>query len=468
MSTVVLDAYSKAYPLIANRIRASVFLESDPAALVASQIDNTAGHPARIWHFPGLPRNNYGFSLDEINGSGDPINNLALFSVVPSNIDGLLSRDDEQIKVGETPGFDAGLQTVIFDGTETSPGSGLFKPNYIGWQIVPSELTQRGILAVDLDYTWNSTTGEMNWIQPGDTLPAGMIYNIHFNPIVSTAGGSVPTINDFTSRVVTDDETLVVSDFGNNIIIEPISSYIELILPDITTVPQGRVLSLEMSPAIGNNFQCARILQGGAEDIVFLRGNIFMMSNERIQIYRFKRDDDTNEWRVKYFEGNFKTVGTSVENDDIQSDVICMQLLDGSIKTITQFARIYEEYVLNLPAAQVVDFDNWSLGNNKYYFSRANSSDPGNAGKFHFPDRRNMFMRANKAGKKAGDFIEGSIKQQTTTITAPLVQHTSSGSTKGFTDGPPGGSGTVTIPITINGGTETAPDHYFNNKYILI
>ena len=115
MPTVVLDAYSKAYPSITNRIRASVFLETDPFALVASIIDTTVGHPARVWHFPGLPRANYGFSLDEIDSGGAVVANLALFSVVPSQIDGTLVRDDEQIKVGTTPGFDSGLNSVFFD-----------------------------------------------------------------------------------------------------------------------------------------------------------------------------------------------------------------------------------------------------------------------------------------------------------------------------------------------------------------
>ena len=208
MPTVVLDAYSKAYPLILNRIRASVFLETDPIALVATIIDITVGHPARIWHFPGLPRANYGFSLDEIDIGGNPINNLALFSVVPSQIDGVLVRDDEQIKVDTTPGFNSGLNTVTFDGTAG-------KPNYIGWEIVPSELTGRGILAIGLDYSWDSVTGIFTLLQGGDVLAEGTIYNIHFNPILNPAGGSVPTINDFTTRLVIATGNIDVSDFGH-------------------------------------------------------------------------------------------------------------------------------------------------------------------------------------------------------------------------------------------------------------
>lgn len=472
MPTVVLDAYSKAYPLITNRIRASVFLETDPAALIATIIDSTAGHPARIWHFPGLPRANYGFSLDEINGGGAVVNNLALFSVVPSQITGYLVRDDEQIKVGTTPGFDAGLQSVFFDGGETSPGSGIFRPDYRGWIIVPSELTGRGILVKDvLDYTWDPITGEMVWSQAGDILQSGTFYNIHFNPLINSAGGSVPTVLDFSTRIVTETGNIEVTDFGNNIIIEPDGVYLELTLPDITTVPQGRLLTIETKKAIGTAVQCSKILPLGADIINFLSGNLYMMNNESLQIYRLKREDESNEWRVRCADGNFKTVGQSVGDDCIQSGVYCKQLLNGAIGDINQHARIYNEIVLNLPASQVVDYDVWAVGTlNKYFFSKANSSDPGNAGKFHFPDRRGVYERNNSNAGKAGDYSDDQIK------ISPLFITINQGNSYTGNGGPgivgrgsnSPNSFNVSVQGSVGTGTETHPKEYLINKYCLI
>ena len=102
------------------------------------------------------------------------------------------ARNDEQIIVGTTPGFNAGLQAVVFDGTETFIGSGLYKPDYRGWVIVPSELTGRGILALGLDYSWDKDTGTFILLQVGDILETGTYYNIHFEPkpdppIIATA-----------------------------------------------------------------------------------------------------------------------------------------------------------------------------------------------------------------------------------------------------------------------------------------
>lgn len=89
---------------------------------------------------------------------------------------GLIVRNDEQIKVGTTPGLITGSSSFTFDGT-----SG--KPDFRQTEIVISELTGRGILAKDLDYTWNSTTGQFNFIQVGDVFALNTYYNVHFQPI---------------------------------------------------------------------------------------------------------------------------------------------------------------------------------------------------------------------------------------------------------------------------------------------
>lgn len=486
MATVVIDVYSKAFPDITNRIRAAVFLETDLLAPIATLIDTTAGHPIRLWHFPGLPRANYAFSLDEINGSGDPINNLALFDLVPPAIGNLLSRMDEQIKVGTTTGFDAGLQVVVFDGTGG-------KPDYLGWDIVPSELTGRGILALDLDYTWNKDTGTFTLLQVGDVLTLNTIYNIHFNPQADTTGGSVPTVLDFSTRLITATGNIEVSDFGNNIIFEPAGNYIEATLPDITTVAQGRVLRIEMISIVGSGVKCVRVLPNDSDTINWLRGNIWMMNCESLEIYRYRRPDLSNEWRVRLPDGNFKTVGNSVGIDQIQSGVYCSQLLDGSSRDKFQYARVYNEIVLNLPNTQRVNYDDWSTGNNKYLWSLANSSDPDFVNQFHFPDRRDLYERNNNAGK-SGDYLRMMIEEH---AHQAGIQDGVSGGVGGYgrNTGQSGiafglfavSSGTTRVgtsgvlrhvnsnqmsdlraDATSISGSETRPESYLINKYILI
>lgn len=462
MPTAVLDAYSKSFPAITNRIRAALYLESDLSAIVASIIDTTAGHPTRIYHFTGLDRANYQFSLDEIDGSDNVIQNLALFDVVPSGISGLLTRDDEQIKVGTTTGFDAGLNVVVFDGTGG-------KPDYRGWNIVPSELTGRGILALGVDYSWDSVTGTMTWLQAGDVLPANQIYNIHFDPLAA-APDATPINTDFSARIVTANDNVVLSDFGNTIIVEPAGNYLELQLPDITTVPKGRLLTVEMAKVVGNSPSCCQVLRNGSDVINFNRGHIYLMSNESVQIYRFKRPDNSNEWRVRNADGNFKHLGESVGDDAVNTGVFCKHLLDGSIEDIHQYARLYNDFVLNLPSTQRCNFDDWATGNNKYLYSLANSADPDNTDKFHFPDRRGLFERNNNTGK-AGDYAADTvgphthpIKRTRTDIVGTRYEsnHMRSGSDRGLY------TGDDSATSANAGTTETQPKNYLINKYILV
>lgn len=101
---------------------------------------------------------------------------------------GNLIRNDEQIKVGTTEGFNENENYFVFDGT-------LGKPDYRGYEIVPSELTGRGILKKGIDYSWNKTTGRFELIIQNDVFAIDTVYNIHFQPspvYVSTEGSGEP------------------------------------------------------------------------------------------------------------------------------------------------------------------------------------------------------------------------------------------------------------------------------------
>lgn len=398
MPTVVLNVYSPAFPSITNRIRAAVYLQSSPQALVVTQIDAISGHPERTWSFAGLPRNNYGFIADEIDGSGNVVRNLAKFDVVPGEVEGSLVRGDEQIQVDNTPGFLSGLSVITFDGEDG-------KPDYRNWEITPSELTGRGILARGLDYSWDKLLGIFTLLQPGDLLQTQSYWNIHFDPISNPQGNSVLSVSDFSIRVIEESETLTSDDFGTKIIIEPIDDYIEITLPDIETVVEGRRLFVEVNHS---SMRCVRFLPYSSDTINFLKGKIFVLPNESFSLYKFSRSIGVYEWRVCEAYGNFKNVGQLVSDDLNQIDLYNKQLLDGTIGDIGLFSRFYNEFVLNLPIGQICNFDDWSTGNNKYLYSLSNSVNPTFLNKFRFADRRNIIEKNNGVGF-AGEYIGDSI-----------------------------------------------------------
>lgn len=391
MPTLVLNVLSTAYPSITNRLRASVYLQSSPQAFVASIIDSTVGHPSRWWSFPGLPRNNYGYILEEIDGSGTSVNTLAQFDVVPGERDGALTRDHEQIQVDSTNGINSGTNTFTFDGSETAVGSGLFKPDYRNWNITFDEIAGRGVLIEGQDYSWSKSDGVFTLLTPGDNFQPGTWYNINFDPQTETSGNSYPTITDFTIRLVTATGNILATDFANKIIVEPSGTYIELQLPDINTIVEGRKLMVEIS---ANHDCCVKFLKYNTDIIKFGDGNLFAKPGECFSIYPFSRSG-VKEWRVCDVFGNFGKVGSLVSFDTKTVDNA--QELDGTELDILQDARLYN-YVLNLPISRVSSYDTWgSTTSTMCLFSLASPS-----GKFHVPDRRNLFERNSTDTQLAG------------------------------------------------------------------
>lgn len=89
-----------------------------------------------------------------------------------------IPRNDEQIKVGTTPGLIAGAISFTFDGSTVG------RPDYRGYEIVISEINNRGFLIKGVDYSWNYETGVFTLLQPGDELKVATYYQVGFqNPI---------------------------------------------------------------------------------------------------------------------------------------------------------------------------------------------------------------------------------------------------------------------------------------------
>jgi len=457
MSTLVLNAYATAYPTItSNRIRASIYLQSDPQAFITSQTKD-APHPQRTWSFPGLPRNNYGFIMEEIDVAGNAVTSLAKFDVVPGELESnILFRLDEQIKVGTTVGLVAGLNTFTFDGTAG-------KPDYRGWDIVPSELTNRGILVRGKDYSWNKDTGLFTLLTAGDVFEQDSWYNIRFGQISNPAGDSYPVVTDFTINLITANTTLDATYFAKKLIVEPAGNYVQVILPSILTVPQGRRLMVEVS---GTHLACVKFDATGSDNINYLNGEIYAMPGESFSIYRYIRGS-VSEWRLCDVDANFRFVGQIVSDDLVPGNVYNKQKLDGTIGSVLTHARLYNEVVLRLPLGQTVDYDVWSVSiDNKMKYSKANSTNPANTGKFFFPDRRSFWERATGAANKAGDYIPAQVGPHDHGL--PPV-HNENGTGLHIASGAnTAAEGPCSDRTQFNTGVENTVASYLINKYVLL
>lgn len=404
MSTVNLNIYTNPYPTVANYVEIRLYLQSADTAVVTSLRHPFPHNVADTWSFPGLAIANYLFRIFEVDGSGNIIQELgSRMDVVPSAAGGVNSRDTEQIEADVTVGFVSGVNSVTFDGTAGAE-------DWRTWEIDTIDRMGTGPMKKGIDYSWNKTTGTLLLLNTGDVFNPNEWFNVQFAIQTNVVAASVPTtVPQFsTPKLITANYTADAGiDFGGLLIVDPASNYLELTLPDLTTVVPGKLLSIEMRRAGG--IKCCKILTAAGQTIDWLQGtrnNLYVLPQESLSIYRFidPGGSATGMWRVFNPFGNWLRVGEQVTDDNAAANVFNKILLDDTTYDILQFARFYNDFVTLLPGGEFVNFDDWATGNNKYKYSLANSAIPANAGLFHVPDRRNLFERITDGTRLPGDF----------------------------------------------------------------
>jgi len=473
MSTVALQIWTGAYPSITNDIEIRVYAESDPLAIIAS-LRHVSPHPADTWSFAGLTRTNYVFRIFEMSGSsivqqlGDDMN------VVPGSANGVAKRVTEQIQADVTVGFASGVNVVTFDGTGG-------RPDWRGWDIDTLDRVGQDTIIRGRDYSYDPTLGRLTLLNAGDVFNPNEWFNVQFALQITDTTTSVPVVAPVfsTPKIITANYPIDAgTDFGGLLIVKPSGNYIELTFPDIATVVAGKLITIEMGPSSIN--KCCKLIFQSGQYLDWLLGNrpdLYICPQESISIYKFidTTGSPVSQWRIFNPYGNFLRVGEQIVDDNIAANVFNKIPLDGSRIDTQQFARLYNDFVLNLPSGEVVDYDTWATGNNKYKFSKANSSNPANNGKFFVPNRMGQFERITDGTRKPGDFESSMVGSFT-------------GSIRGRGAAVGGGNGgvpnivpldtnivppflgplTTVANLPITAGTETRPADVAIRKYLLV
>lgn len=416
MSTVALVINTSPYNLITNNIQINIYAQSDPSAILYS-LNYAAPHLARVWSFPGLTRANYLFRIFEMSGS-TVIQQLGEdMYVVPDSLGGVNYRGTEQIQAGVTTGLNVGANTFTFDGTSGTE-------DWRGWDISSIERIGLGTMKKGVDYSWNITTGVFILLNAGDAFGPNEWFTVNFVLQVAPIPDSVPSFNLFSSsqRITSNYLVSAGTDFGGVLILDPTGNYMEVTLPDITTVPALKLLTLEMRRSAG--IKCTKIKTTGSDTIDWLQGSrnsIYILPQETIAFYKFIDTlTSTYMWRVYQPCGNFLRVGEQVSDDNSSANVFNKILLDGSSYDASQFARLYNDYILNLPGSQVVNYDAWSTSPNNLKFSLANSSNPSYVNQFHVPNRLNMYERITDGTRLPGDYQAPQVGAFNPTVSLPI------------------------------------------------
>lgn len=414
MSTVALEIWTGAYPAITNDITIDVYEQSDPLAIVAALTHAGPSHPADTWSFPGLNRVNLLFRIFETSG-GSIIRQLgADMNVVPGAFSNIATKATEQITADVTTGFSSGVNQAVFDGTGG-------KEDWRGWDIATlTRMGGEGVMKKGDEYSWDKNTGTLTLLKAGDVFAPGEWFNVEFEDQVSQVTSSTPSSTPVfsTPKIITANYNVSAgSDFGSLLIVRPAGNYVELTLPDIATVVPGRLLTIEGD--FSATQKCGKLICAAGQVINWLaggRGNLYFCPSETFSIYKFI---DTvaavSMWRIFAPFGNWMRVGEQIVDDNIVANVFNKILMDGGTLggtstnglDVLQFARLYNDFVLNLPASQRCNYDDWATGTNIYLYSLANSANPANVGKFRIPNRLNVFERNTDGARVPGNFQAG-------------------------------------------------------------
>jgi hypothetical protein len=412
MATVNLNIYTSAWPGVDTPVEIRVYKQSEPNAILVSHREANA-HIEHTWSFPGLERTNLLFRIFQMTDMAANVIVQQLGgdeNVVPSRSSGLDYKAPVLVQADFTAGFPSGFNTATF-------------ADWVGWEIATLERLGTGTMKKDIDYSWDKDTGVLTLLTAGDVFGAGEYFQVTFEAVSTSTADSVaaPQLLVGAKQITADYIVNVGTDFGPIILINPAGVYLEIQLPDITTVPSSKVINFEMKRVAQNVYKCAKFkffTDGGTQND-FLdwgtgnRTDFYICPQESISFYKFvdvtDEDNPVNMWRVYNPHGHWGRVGETVKDDNSISTVFNKLLPDGSDGDVFALARFYNDFILNLPGGEVVNYDDWATGNNKYKWSLANSAIGGNAGKFKKADHRGVFERNITGARKPGDFEAATV-----------------------------------------------------------
>jgi hypothetical protein len=318
------------------------------------------------------------------------------------------TRTEFKMPVRWTAGLD-----VMPDGTPYPSGVNSFtNADWAGWEATIvhqfSNILERG-----REYSYDSITGTLTKLQDDDVFePAD--YEIHFAPRINDVPDSGNS-DVFTGKryITAASDALTPSDAGKKIIVRGTANYVQISLPKLSEVQELKLFYIEMPPS--DAVRCARFFTLQGEKIDFGKGNktaVFCYPSESFAMYKETNDLDPNNvvsyWRIQDAPQSFFTVGETVFDEGNAENVINLVAKDGGGLgglDASVYARLYEWFVANLDASQVVPFNQWATGTNRYKYSLID----GTTHKFRIPDTTGQFIRQSSGARHSNTYEEQSM-----------------------------------------------------------
>lgn len=445
---------------VAENIRAALFTASDPLAVVQSILE-LPPHNDRYWVFYGLDEGvNFILKIQRLlAGTWQDIPGYEFtFTTDDSSI---YYKEPVQIRADVTTGFVSGVNTVTFDGTAG-------KDDWRGFDVRISRLGA-DVMKKGVDFSWDIPNAVWTLLVTGDKFGPGEWYDVEFIlQLGSNGGGEIMDGKEFqATKVITNNYSVLATDFGNKMIIQGAVGYLDLTLPDIATIPENKFLWIESG--IGSHINAGLKTFSGAQKIDWGKGNLTSVLFglcESLAIYKQIKADTTQVWRIhEPSEGNWFTAGRDFHSFDDPADVINALQLDGSAISSINYARLYAA-VLNFNSSKVCAYADHGTGYNYLKFSLADPS----TGLFFLPDTRNLFLRNSSAARDAGLFQDQAIQTHNHPINGSsgvvgILPGANNGISGGGHDG--GASKITATDNNVSTDNETRPPNFTMNHFIL-
>jgi hypothetical protein len=448
MSNTVFFSVTTSPITTLNTIKVSLHKESDSGAEYTS-LTNAGSLGIHTWNFPGLPKTNYICYIREVSGP-TILQTYGSFTVTPDNNE-YTFRPAEWIRVGVTTGLVAATTTFTFDGTGGTA-------DWLDEDIIV-ERVGMGTMQKDVDYSWDSATGEFNLLNPGDQFNDQERFHVFFEPKEGTAGGILDESNIFKgTKIVTADETLLAEDAGKKIIIKGVDPYIEVTLPLLADTSENRPFYFESAPGYHDSVKIISLDSNKLDYPSASQNHVILKPGETIDIFK-SIDTSVQTWRVHNDNSNIKKVLQEFTSYLDQSDMVNVQELDGTELDVEADARAYEA-VLKLPSGARCAYVDWASSPHKF-------SEDNGSGKFRVPDVTGLYARNASATLDPSTYQENQNKAHSHKLTIRRSNNAYGyGSNTGTViHGAYDGDSLVTESV---GETEARPETYVTRRFIYL
>ncbi|QES88874.1 hypothetical protein [Rhizosphaericola mali] len=448
-----------------NTVKVALYKTASPTVVYKSQ-ELQGPLEQTEWAFPGLDIANYICKIYEVT-DGSITQTFDSFTIVPANKGAYLMKESIWVTAGVTDGFNSGVDTNTMD-------------DWAGWDIIV-EREGGGTMVVNDQYFWDKTSGTITLAYPGDAFGVGERLFIQFVPqqtddstggIPETSGSS---IGFGTLKTINADYTVSSSDFGNKLLALDGPDLFAVTLPDINTITPNQILYIEVGIGTTKNIQ---LNTASGQNISFIDGDrqtLYINQNEFIAIYKHQISTTQAKWRIHSFQGNFLQVGlecASYGSNITGGSPLNRVRLDGANLNVSQYARLYNDFVLKLPTSQVIDYASWTTSaatQAKYSLANAN-------GIFRTPNLTGLFLRNAISPERTSEFQATQNLSHFHPMTGNINPSTSGEG--GIIVGKFTGkeaindvnvlNGTEYRTMELNGGDEARPNNYAALKFIYV